>query len=60
MLGGIAIWFPHIIGVGYETTSRALTGDLLLHEAVVFAVLKVARWRSPWAGAWAAGCSRPR
>ncbi len=42
LLGGLAIWFPHIIGVGYETTSAALTGELLLHEAMVFAVLKVA------------------
>ena len=42
LLGAIAIWFPHIIGVGYETTSAALTGALLWHEAVVFAVLKVA------------------
>src|SRR6056297_2662787 len=41
MLGALAIWFPHIIGVGYETTSEALTGRLLWHEAVVFAVLKV-------------------
>ncbi|WP_111732069.1 chloride channel protein [Roseovarius amoyensis] len=41
LLGLIAIWFPHIIGVGYETTSRALTGSLLLHEAFVFAVVKV-------------------
>ncbi len=41
MLGGLAIWFPHIIGVGYETTSAALTGELLLHEAIVFAILKV-------------------
>nr|WP_245819038.1 chloride channel protein [Marivita hallyeonensis] len=41
MLGGLAIWYPHIIGVGYETTSRALTGALLWHEAMVFAVLKV-------------------
>ncbi|XDB00219.1 chloride channel protein [Sulfitobacter sp. LCG007] len=40
MLGAIAIAFPHVIGVGYETTSRALTGDLVLHEAIVFAVLK--------------------
>ena len=40
MLGAIAIAFPHIIGVGYETTSEALTGGLLLHEAVVFAVIK--------------------
>ena len=42
LLGVLAIGFPHIIGVGYETTSRALTGQLVLHEAVVFAVLKVA------------------
>jgi len=41
-LGAIAIWFPHIIGVGYETTSAALTGSLLLHEAIVFVIVKVA------------------
>ncbi len=41
LLGGLAIWWPHIIGVGYETTSAALTGSLLLHEAIVFVVLKV-------------------
>ena len=41
MLGALAIFFPHIIGVGYETTSLALTGQLALHEAIVFAVLKV-------------------
>lgn len=41
MLGGLAIWWPHIIGAGYETTSAALTGGLLLHEAIVFVVLKV-------------------
>jgi CIC family chloride channel protein len=42
MLGAIAIFFPHIIGVGYETTSQALSGGLLFHEAVVFAIVKVA------------------
>jgi len=42
LLGVIAIFFPHIIGVGYETTSAALTGQLLFHEAVVFTILKVA------------------
>lgn len=40
LLGLIAIFYPHIIGVGYETTSAALTGELLLHEAIVFAILK--------------------
>ena len=41
LLGALAIYFPHIIGVGYETTSDALTGRLLFHEAFVFAVLKI-------------------
>lgn len=41
MLGGIALLYPHIIGVGYETTSSALTGQLLIHEAFVFALIKV-------------------
>ncbi|MEM6939888.1 MAG: chloride channel protein [Pseudomonadota bacterium] len=42
LLGIIALWFPHIIGVGYETMSLALTGELVLREALIFAVLKVA------------------
>ncbi|WP_109667784.1 chloride channel protein [Roseicyclus mahoneyensis] len=41
LLGALAIWFPHIIGVGYQTTEAALTGELLLWEAVVFTILKV-------------------
>ena len=41
LLGLIALAYPHIIGVGYETTSAALTGNLLWHEAVVFCVIKV-------------------
>lgn len=41
ILGATAIFFPHIIGVGYETTSAALSGKLLLHEAIVFTIVKV-------------------
>ena len=41
LLGGLALAYPHIIGVGYETTSLALTGNLTLNQAVVFAVIKV-------------------
>ena len=41
LLGLLAIRWPHIIGVGYETTSDALTGKLLLHEAVMFTALKI-------------------
>ncbi len=41
LLGLIAIWYPHIIGVGYETTEKALTGRLDLWTVVIFAVVKV-------------------
>ena len=41
LLGLIATQYPHIIGVGYEMTSVALTGQLVFHEAVVFVCLKV-------------------
>ncbi len=42
ILGMIAIWYPHIIGVGYETTVLALTGGLLLHQTILFAAVKTA------------------
>lgn len=41
LLGVIALAFPHIIGVGYETTSRALTGQLDLTAALLFVAIKV-------------------
>ncbi|WP_147124473.1 chloride channel protein [Shimia ponticola] len=40
-LGAIAIFFPHIIGVGYETTTEALSGNILWHNAVVFCIVKI-------------------
>jgi CIC family chloride channel protein len=42
LLGLIAVEFPHVIGVGYETTTRALTGDLTFAAAVIFVAVKVA------------------
>ena len=59
LLGGIAIFFPHIIGVGYGTTSAALTGELVLHEAVVFAVLKVIAVAITMAGRMGGGVFSP-
>ncbi|MEO9514144.1 MAG: chloride channel protein [Paracoccaceae bacterium] len=59
LLGALAIFFPHIIGVGYETTSMALTGELLLHEAVVFAVLKVIAVAITMAGRMGGGVFSP-
>lgn len=41
MLGVLALQWPHIIGVGYQTTSDALTGNLSLGQAFTFAVLKI-------------------
>ncbi|NRB03139.1 MAG: chloride channel protein [Rhodobacteraceae bacterium] len=40
LLGAIAIFYPHIIGVGYETLSRALTGQILLSDVFVLVVWK--------------------
>ncbi|MEM8788288.1 MAG: chloride channel protein [Pseudomonadota bacterium] len=59
ILGGIAIFFPHIIGVGYETTSRALTEELLLWEAVIFAAMKVAAVAITIAGRMGGGVFSP-
>lgn len=39
-LGLIAIPFPHIIGVGYETTAAALGGQIGLGQAILFATIK--------------------
>ncbi len=59
LLGGIACWFPHIIGVGYETTTAALTGQLLLWQAVVFAVIKTAAVAITMAGRMGGGMFSP-
>ncbi|MFZ5965075.1 chloride channel protein [Thalassococcus sp. BH17M4-6] len=59
LLGALAIEFPHIIGVGYETTSLALTGNLLLWEAVVFVVLKVTALSITMAGRMGGGVFSP-
>ncbi len=59
MLGAIAIFFPHIIGVGYETTSMALTGQLMFHEAVIFAILKAIAVGITMAGRMGGGVFSP-
>ncbi|RYH06954.1 chloride channel protein [Tropicimonas sp. IMCC6043] len=59
LLGLIAIGFPHIIGVGYETTARALRAEIALHEAVVFAVLKVVALAVTMAGRMGGGVFSP-
>ncbi|WP_299280236.1 chloride channel protein [uncultured Tateyamaria sp.] len=59
LLGGLAIFYPHIIGVGYETTSMALTGKLALNEVVVFVVLKTAAVAITMAGRMGGGVFSP-
>jgi CIC family chloride channel protein len=59
ILGAIAIAFPHVIGVGYETTTAALTGQLVLWNAVVFAVVKVAALAVTFAGRMGGGVFSP-
>ncbi|UZD91829.1 chloride channel protein [Cognatishimia activa] len=59
MLGVLAIGYPHIIGVGYETTSAALTGELLMHEAIVFVVLKIIAVAVTMAGRMGGGVFSP-
>nr|WP_265507839.1 chloride channel protein [Paracoccus rhizosphaerae] len=39
-LGIIAIPFPHIIGVGYQTTAAALSGQIGFAQAILLAVVK--------------------
>lgn len=59
MLGGIAIWYPHIIGVGAETTTAALTGNLLLWQVIVFTVLKTVAVAITLAGRMGGGVFSP-
>lgn len=59
LLGGLAIAYPHIIGVGYETTSRALTGQLLLWPAIVFAMVKTLALAITLAGRMGGGIFSP-
>ncbi|WP_415921080.1 chloride channel protein [Tateyamaria sp. SN6-1] len=59
LLGGMAIFYPHIIGVGYETTSLALTGQLALNEVVIFVVLKTAAVAVTMAGRMGGGVFSP-
>ncbi|MEM7212879.1 MAG: chloride channel protein [Pseudomonadota bacterium] len=58
-LGLVAIQFPHIIGVGYETTFLALTSDLTFTTAVLFAVVKVAAVAITFSGRMGGGVFSP-
>ncbi len=59
LLGLIALAFPHIIGVGYETTSRALTGQLELSQAIIFTIVKIIAVAITMAGMMGGGIFSP-
>lgn len=59
ILGLIALQFPHIIGVGYQTTSLALTTQIAFFSAVIFAVVKVVAVAVTYAGRMGGGVFSP-
>ena len=58
-LGAIAVFFPHVIGVGYETTSRALTVSFGFWTCVLFAVVKCAAVAITYGGRMGGGVFSP-
>jgi len=59
LLGLLAIEFPEIIGVGYETAVKALRGYLDTHTLVVVAIAKVAAVAITFAGRFGGGIFSP-
>lgn len=59
LLGLLAIWFPHIIGVGYETTKEALFSNVSFQVAVMFAVIKVVAVAITFSGRMGGGVFSP-
>ena len=41
VIGVMALWFPEVLGVGYEATDRALNGEYLLVMLIALAVAKL-------------------
>jgi len=41
LIGIIAIWFPEVLGVGYDTTDAALKDQLAIHMMIFLIVLKI-------------------
>lgn len=59
MLGMLAIYFPHIIGVGYETTTLALTGQIAVTTAIILALTKALAVAITFAGRMGGGAFSP-
>nr|WP_245758765.1 chloride channel protein [Tropicimonas isoalkanivorans] len=59
VLGAIAIAFPHIIGVGYETTAKALRAEIPFLSVVIFVAVKIAAVAVTMAGRMGGGVFSP-
>ena len=59
LLGAVAIPFPHIIGVGYETTFNSLSGNYFFWQAVVFVAVKIGAVAITMAGRMGGGVFSP-
>ncbi|MEL6979715.1 MAG: chloride channel protein [Pseudomonadota bacterium] len=59
MLGVIAVFFPHIIGVGYQTATEALSGQFDIWTCVIFAVVKTIAVAITLGGRFAGGVFSP-
>lgn len=59
LLGLLAIWFPHIIGVGYETTSKSLTGQIGLWMAITYVAVKILAVALTFSGRMGGGIFSP-
>jgi CIC family chloride channel protein len=40
LIGIMAIWFPEVLGVGYDTTDAALKGQLAIHVMIILIAVK--------------------
>ena len=58
-LGVLALFFPHVLGVGYQTVSNALTGDFDFITCIVFGFAKAAAVAITLGGRFAGGVFSP-
>ncbi len=59
ILGLIAIGFPHIIGIGYQTTLKALQGNLDVDEVLILVTIKVIAVAVTYGGRMGGGVFSP-
>ena len=58
-IGAMLLWFPQVMGVGYEHVDQALQGDLAFKTLVVLAAMKIAATLVSYASGNAGGVFAP-